>query len=76
MIVVVVSAVGVDVNIPLVEVHVRLLADQVAVAAAHALDFGQGVHDFLLAIDLLPFVSVYAWYCPPRQFHRSITPRG
>ncbi len=40
------------VSIPLVEIHVRLLADQIAVAAAHTLDFGQGVHDFLLAIDL------------------------
>lgn len=49
-----------EVDVPLVEIHVGLLADQVAVAAAHALDFGQGVHDFLFAIDLFPFVSVSA----------------
>jgi hypothetical protein len=35
--------------IPLVEVDIRLLADQVAVASADALDLGQGVHDLLLA---------------------------
>ena len=39
-------------DVPLVEVHVRLLADQVAVAATNTLDLGQGVHDLLLAIDL------------------------
>ena len=39
-------------DVPLVEIHVRLLADQVAVAAADTLDFGQGVHDLLSAIDL------------------------
>ena len=44
------------VNIPLIEIDVRLLADQVAVAAAHALDFGQGVHDLLFAIDLVSSV--------------------
>ena len=63
-------------NIPLVEVYVRLLADQVAVAAAHALDFGQGVHDLLLAIDLLPTLSVSASNWTPRHFHPSITRWG
>lgn len=38
--------------VPLVEVDVGLLADQVAVAATDTLDLGQGVHDLLLAIDL------------------------
>ena len=44
------------VNVPLIEIHVGLLADQVAVAATHALDFGQGVHDLLFAIDLVSSV--------------------
>ena len=39
-------------DVPLVEIDIGLLADQVAVAAADALDLRQGVHDFLLAIDL------------------------
>ena len=39
-------------DVPLVEVDVGLLADQVAVAATDTLDLGQGVHDLLLAIDL------------------------
>ena len=37
---------------PLVQVYVGFLADQVAVAASDTLDFGQGIHDLLLAIDL------------------------
>lgn len=44
-------------GVPLVEVDVGLLADQVAVSATDTLDLGQGVHDLLLAIDLLCPVS-------------------
>ena len=39
-------------DVPFIEIHVGFLADQVAVAATDALDLGQGIHDFLLAIDL------------------------
>lgn len=53
------------VNVPLIEIHVRLLADQVAVAAAHALDFGEGVHDLLFAIDLVSSVLAIIPHCPP-----------
>ena len=38
--------------VPLVEVDIGLLADQVAVSATDTLDLGHGVHDLLLAIDL------------------------
>lgn len=38
--------------LPLVEVDIGLLADQVGVAAANTLDLGQGVHNLLLAIDV------------------------
>ena len=38
--------------IPLVQVDIGFLADQVGVSSAHTLDFGQGVHDLLLAIDI------------------------
>lgn len=38
--------------VPLVEVDIGLLADQVGVAATDTLDLGQGVHDLLLAINL------------------------
>ena len=55
-------------DVPLVEIHVRLLADQIAVAAADTLDFGQGVHDLLFAIDLQPFVSIYRFLHSPHQF--------
>ena len=55
-------------GVPLVEIHVRLLADQVAVAAADTLDFRQGVHDLLFAIDLQQFVSVYRFLHAPHQF--------
>jgi hypothetical protein len=40
------------VSIPLVQVDIGLLADQVGVAATDTLDLGQGVHDLLLAIDV------------------------
>ena len=39
-------------DVPLVEVDIGLLADQVGVAATDTLDLGQGVHDLLLAIDV------------------------
>ncbi len=38
--------------LPLVEIDVGFLADQVGVAAADAFDLGQGVHDLLLAVDV------------------------
>ena len=38
--------------IPLVQVDIGLLADQVGVTTADTLDLGQGVHDLLLAIDV------------------------
>jgi hypothetical protein len=44
--------------IPLVQVDIGLFADQVGVAATDTLDPGQGVHDFLLAIDVLEIQSV------------------
>lgn len=39
-------------GIPLVEIDIGLLADQIAVSATDTLDLSQGVHDLLLAIDL------------------------
>lgn len=36
----------------LLEVDVGLLADQVGVSASNTGDFGQGVHDLLLALDV------------------------
>lgn len=38
--------------LPLVQVDIGLLADQVAVSATDTLDLGQGVHDLLLSIDV------------------------
>jgi len=43
---------GGDFTGTLAEVHIGFLADQVGVATTDTLDFGQGVHDFLLAIDV------------------------
>ena len=37
---------------PFVQIHIGLFAHQVGVAAPNTLDLGQGVHDFLLAIDV------------------------
>ena len=42
----------VRVDIPLVEVDIGLLADQVGVAATDTLDLGQGVHDLLLTLNI------------------------
>ena len=39
-------------SVPFVQVNVGLLADQVGVTTTDTLDFGQGVHDLLLAIDV------------------------
>lgn len=38
--------------LPLVKIHIGLLAHQVGVAASNTLDLGQGVHDLLLAVDI------------------------
>lgn len=43
---------GVGGGIPLVQVHIGFLAHQVGVSTSDALDFGEGVHDLLLAIDV------------------------
>jgi hypothetical protein len=43
---------GGEICVPLAEVNIGLLADQVGVAATDTLDLGQGVHDLLLAINL------------------------
>lgn len=39
-------------NTPLVQVDIGLLADQIGVSTAHALDLSQGVHDLLPSIDV------------------------
>lgn len=39
-------------GIPLIQVHIGFFANQVGVTASNALDLGEGVHDFLLAIDI------------------------
>jgi hypothetical protein len=39
-------------NIPLAQVNIGLLANQVGVTAADTLDLGQGVHDLLLAVNI------------------------
>jgi len=38
--------------VPLVQVHIGFLADQVGVTATDTLDLGQGVHDLLLSVDI------------------------
>lgn len=45
---------GVDgcILVPLVQIDISLLADQVGVSATDTLDLGQGVHDLLLAINV------------------------
>lgn len=43
---------GVVVNVPLGEVDIGLLADQVGVTATDTLDLGQRVHDLLLAVNI------------------------
>lgn len=39
-------------SIPLVQVHIGLLANQVGISATNTLDLSQGIHDLLLAIDV------------------------
>ena len=41
-----------EVTSALAQINIGLLADQVGVAATDTLDLGQGVHNFLLAIDV------------------------
>jgi len=43
---------GCDFTSALVQVDIGLLADEVGVATADTLDPGQGVHNFLFAIDV------------------------
>lgn len=38
--------------IPLIQIDIGFLADQVGISAAYTLDTGQGVHDLLLSIDV------------------------
>lgn len=65
--------------IPLVEVDIGLLADQVGVSATDTLDLGQGVHDLLFAIDVgvqktqnlfdsgQPLASITTTFLPPAK---------
>lgn len=39
-------------HVPLAEVDIGLLADQVGVTTTNTLDLGQGVHDLLLAVNI------------------------
>ncbi len=39
-------------HVPLVQVDIGFLADQVGISSAHTLDLSQGVHDLLFAIDV------------------------
>jgi hypothetical protein len=41
-----------DILVPLVQVNIGLLADQVGVSATDTLDLGQGVHNLLLSINV------------------------
>ena len=38
--------------VPLAEVNICLLADNIGVTATHTLDLGQGIHDLALAINV------------------------
>jgi len=68
-------------DVPLVEVNIGLLADQVAVAATDTLDLSQGVHDLDLAIDLYektPSATVFQpcmCSCPPISSATPFHPR-
>lgn len=42
----------VECSLPLVEIHIGLLAHQIRITTAHTLYLGQGVHDLLFAIDV------------------------
>ena len=39
-------------DIPLIQIHIGLLAHQIRVSASDPLDLGERVHDFLFAIDV------------------------
>ena len=39
-------------GVPLVEIDIGLLADQVGVTATDTLDLRQGVHDFAFTVDI------------------------
>ena len=43
---------GINGGIPLVQIDIGFLADQIRVTASATLDLGEGVHDLLLAIDV------------------------
>lgn len=45
-------SIGIVANVPLGEVDIGLLADQVGVTATDTLDLGQRVHDLLLAVNI------------------------
>jgi hypothetical protein len=69
-------------HVPLREVDIGLLADQVGVAATNTLDLGQGVHDLLLAVNIgveqtqdVLEVRLLAGHerCSHRQVHVSLT---
>jgi len=40
------------ISVPLVQVDISLLADQIGVTSSDTLDLGQGVHDLLFSIDV------------------------
>lgn len=46
------GSIGITANVPLVEVDIGLLADQVGVTATDTLDLGQRVHDLLFAVNI------------------------
>lgn len=39
-------------HLPLVQIDIGFLADQIGVTTSDTLNLGQGIHDFLLAIDV------------------------
>ena len=41
-----------DLNIPLGEVHIGLLTDQIRISATDAFDLSQGIHDLLPAVNI------------------------
>ena len=43
---------GVRGDVPLVEIHISLLAHQVRVSASDTLDLSQSVHDFTLSVNI------------------------
>ena len=43
---------GIRGGIPLVQIHIGFFANQIGVTASDTFDLGEGVHDFLLAINV------------------------